>query len=251
MAERRVVPLMGTVFTFDLRDRELPARCVDDVVDWLRYVEGVFSTYRVDSAISRLSRGELSLVQCPPEVAEVLCRCAGIERETEGYFSTRWNGTIDPTGLVKGWSVERASAMLSAAGSTAHSINGGGDIRVVGRAPWVIGIADPVRRGEFVTAIEASDLAIATSGTAERGAHIVDPYTRRPVATFASVTVVGPDLGVADAYATGAMAMGESALGWLTARPRYEAFFVDRSGDSSCTPGFVPYVHRPVRCVVR
>jgi FAD:protein FMN transferase len=251
MADRRVIPLMGTVFTFDLRDRELPTRCVDEVVDWLRYVERVFSTYKVDSAISRLNRGELCLAQCPPEVAEVLCRCAEIEKETDGYFSTRWNGTIDPTGLVKGWSVERASAMLGAAGSTAHSINGGGDIRVAGPTPWTVGIADPVRHGHFATAIDATDLAIATSGTAERGAHIVDPYTRRPVATFASVTVVGPDLAAADAYATAAMAMGESALGWLTARVRYEAFFVSRSGDSSCTPGFVPYLHRPVHTVIR
>jgi thiamine biosynthesis lipoprotein len=162
-----------------------------------------------------------------------------MEKETHGYFSTRWNGTVDPTGLVKGWSVERASTMLTARGSTAHAVNGGGDIRVVGATPWNIGIADPLRRSGCVTAVAATDLAIATSGTAERGLHVVDPYTRRPATAFASVTVIGPELAAADAYATAAMAMGEPALDWLTAQPRYEAFFVDAAGDTYCTPGFV------------
>lgn len=238
---------MGTVFTFDVRDPGSYSEPIDDVIDWLRRIDSIFSTYKVDSAISQLNRGERRLADCPAEIVEVLGLCADMERETDGYFSSRWNGTIDPTGLVKGWSVDRASMMLTAYGSAAHAVNGGGDIRVAGgNKPWNIGITDPLRRGDCITSIVATDLAIATSGTAERGAHVVDPYTRRPATTFASVTVVGPDLTVADAYATAAMAMGERALTWLTACPRYEAFFVDNAGDCYRTPGFGRYMDLPV-----
>lgn len=238
---------MGTVFTFDVRDPEPRPERIDDAINWLRHVDSIFSTYRVDSQISQLNRGERTVADCAPEIVEALGLCADMERETDGYFSSRWNGTIDPTGLVKGWSVERVSTMLSSAGMSDHAVNGGGDIRVVGgNGPWHIGITDPARRGDCITTIVATDLAIATSGTAERGAHVVDPYTRRPATSFSSVTVVGPDLTVADAFATAAMAMGESALAWLTARPRYEAFFVDNVGGCYGTPGFGRYIDRPV-----
>src|SRR4051794_4028912 len=81
--------------------------------DWLRDVDAVFSTYREDSEISRLDRGDLGLAECRPEVDEVLTRCVALERETRGYFSVRPEGRLDPSGLVKGWAVDRAAERLS------------------------------------------------------------------------------------------------------------------------------------------
>ena len=115
--QRWVEHVMGTVFSIDLRDPGVPHDVLADVVAWLHAVDATFSTYRPDSAISRMARGELRLADCPPEVAEVLDLCARAERDTEGYFCARWNGGLDPIGLVKGWSVERAHRMLVAAGS--------------------------------------------------------------------------------------------------------------------------------------
>ena len=58
--------------------------------------------------------------------------------------------------------------------------------------------------------LELRDGAVATSGAYERGQHIVDPRTGRPPRGVLSVTVVGPDLGTADAYATAAFALGSA-----------------------------------------
>ena len=73
-----------------------------------------------------------------------------------------------------------------------------------------MGIADPFHRGRLALVVEAADSAVATSGTAERGAHIIDPHLGRPATGLASLTVVGPSLALADAFATAAFAMGPS-----------------------------------------
>src|SRR5438309_1250992 len=65
----------------------------------LREVDRVFSTYRADSAVSRLGRGEIGLEDCPPEVAEVLALGAAAERDSGGAFSVRLPGPAAARGL--------------------------------------------------------------------------------------------------------------------------------------------------------
>lgn len=226
---------MGTVFSIEA-DEPVPT---DEIVGWLRRVDEVFSTYRADSAVSRLGRGEIDLADCPPEVADVLALCARAQADSHGYFSAMWGGRLDPTGLVKGWAIERAAAALRAAGSARHAINGGGDIQTCG--PWRTGIAHPLVTGSYTTVITGDDLAIATSGTAERGAHVIDPFTGRPATRLAGVTVVGPSLTFADAYATAALAMGEACVDWLAELDGYEAFAVTATGGALWTRGFARF----------
>jgi thiamine biosynthesis lipoprotein len=239
--------VMGTVVSFDVRFAEESRRpsmrtAVADAVNWLHRVDDVFSTYRHDSQVSRLGRGELRLTECDDDVVEVLELCAQVGRESDGYFSSTYGGRLDPTGLVKGWAVQRVSERLSSAGSAHHLINGGGDIQAVGgSAPgvaWQIGIAHPLQRGAFASVVALTDGAVATSGTAERGTHVLDPFTGRPAAALASVTVVGRDLIRSDAYATAAIAMGDRAHQWLDSRAGYEAFAVAADGFGWWTAGY-------------
>ena len=99
--------------------------------------------------------------------------------------------------MVKGWAVERASGLLLAAGFADHAVNAGGDIRLRGSPspgrPWRVGIAHPHVRDGLAVVAELGDGAVATSGTAERGAHVIDPHTGRAALELASVTVVGAD----------------------------------------------------------
>ncbi|MGW2347298.1 FAD:protein FMN transferase [Actinacidiphila glaucinigra] len=241
--------VMGTVFSFDVRDRATSAirRALDRAVRHLHTVDAVFSTYRPDSAVSRLGRGGIGLADCPPEVHEVLDLCARASHDSDGWFSITAGGALDPSGLVKGWATENASRMLHEAGAQHTCVNGGGDIRLRGKAapgtPWRIGIADPLRPGVPVTVVTASgDLAIATSGTAERGVHIVDPYGAGPATELVSLTVVGPGLTMTDAYATAAFARGNGSRAWLEALDGYEAFAVLPDGRTWHTTGFAAHV---------
>jgi thiamine biosynthesis lipoprotein len=241
-AHRRVVACMGTVFSFDVRPPGVAERAVEDAVSWLGWVDATFSTYRPGSDISRLARGELSLDKCAPEVGEILERCEHLAVETSGFFSMYAGGSLDPSGLVKGWAIERASDILLAAGSTSHCVNGGGDVQCVGDAhpgqPWRVGIAHPLQPGVLAGVAVGTGLAVATSGTAERGAHVLDPHTRRPPDGLASVTIVAPRLARADAYATAAFAMGAAAHDWLEGLPEHHGFVVATDGNTWSTSGW-------------
>lgn len=231
---------MGTVFTIDIRDPGEWSKAIADVVRWLHHVDATFSTYRSESDISRIRRGELKLRDADPAVADVLDQCARIQSETSGFFTSLPQGQIDPTGLVKGWSIERASDILRAAGSVNYAVSGGGDMQLAGEAApgraWAVGITDPRDRSRVLTVVEGSDCAVATSGVSERGRHIVDPFTGRPAASgLLSATVTGPRLTEVDSYATAAFVMGRSAVGWIESRDRYEALLVGEDGARHCT----------------
>lgn len=237
---RRVAEIMGTVFSLDVT-ADVPDPVLDGVLDWLRWADATFSTYQPDSAVSRLRRGDAGVAGCPPEVAEVLTLCAELHTETDGWFDAGAGPRLDPSGLVKGWAVQRASERLRSAGAGSHCINGGGDVRVAGRPapdrPWRVGIANPLARREVLAVVSGTDLAVATSGTAERGEHVFDPFTGRPATALASVTVVGPDLTRADGYATAAVAMQQRVRDWRPP-PGYALLACTATGERWQTPNW-------------
>ena len=235
---------MGTVVSFDVPD--WAGQVLGRAVQWLHWVDATFSPYRDDSDVSRFGRGSLTLDECAPELAEVLAACAEVSALSSGYFTTRPGGRFDPSGYVKGWAIERAVAMLTAAGSAEHSVNGGGDVQCVGDRgpgqPWRVGIADPLRPGSLALVVAGQDFAVATSGVAERGAHIVNPHTGQPAAGLASLTVVGARLAATDAYATAAFAMGPAARDWVESLDGYEAYAITATGATWQTSGFDRYL---------
>ena len=188
MTERRVETVMGIPVVIDVRDGAVGAEALDAAFAFLREADATFSTYRADSQISRLNRGELAARDTAPAVQEVLARCESLRAATRGAFDARAPrpGSVDPTGLVKGWAVDRAAAILEAAGARSYCVNAGGDVRVRGGPepgrPWRVGIQHPRRRDRLAAVLAARDLAVATSGAYERGEHIVDPRTGRPPA---------------------------------------------------------------------
>jgi FAD:protein FMN transferase len=225
---------MGTVATVELYDAPGAARLADEVFAWLREVDRRFSTYLDDSEVNRLHRGDLSIARCSADLRMVLARCAEAWHDTDGYFDVYATGRLDPSGYVKGWSVQVASERLTAAGAVNHLVDAGGDIQTRGRpAPegrWEIGIRHPWNPAAVCAVVAGTDLAVATSGTYERGCHVVDPRTSRPMGELRSVTVVGRDLGMTDVYATAAVAMGRPALRWLAGLAGYESMVVTEDG---------------------
>jgi thiamine biosynthesis lipoprotein len=240
---RRVEQIMGMPIVVDLRD-EGTGELAELVFDWLRVVDARFSTYKPESEISRLNRGELALADCHPDVRAVLARCDELREATGGYFDARYASleTVDPSGLVKGWAVDRAAELLDAAGARNYSINAAGDIRMRG-APlpspsWRVGIQHPSLADSVAAIVEGNDLAIATSGAYARGDHVVDPHTREPPEGVGSVTVTGGELATADAYATAAFAMGDAGPEFTATIAPYQALTILADGRSLRTPGF-------------
>jgi thiamine biosynthesis lipoprotein len=242
-AFRRVEPVMGTVVTFDVRDPGHEPHELDPAVALLHDVDARFSTYRPDSEISRLGRGELTLEDCSPDVRHVMAFAEDLRRTSHGVFDIvrhRPDGRLDPSGVVKGWAVEEAGWLVDDTGIANYCINAGGDIVVRGEAapgrPWRVGIRHPDRADRVAAVLVVGGAAVATSGAYERGDHIVDPRGGRAPGQLTSVTVVGPSLTYADAYATTAFAMGMEGLAWVAERPGYGAFGITPDGRVLWTP---------------
>jgi len=222
---RHVEHVMGTVVSIELADDQPEPELrgmIDDVCAWLHEVDARFSTYKPDSEVNRLQRREITIAECSADMRHVLDACADLWRDTDGYFDAYAAGPLDPSGYVKGWSVEVASARLAEAGSLRHYINAGGDIRMRGGSPdgepWRVGIRHPWEADKLSWVLAVAEGAVATSGTYERGDHVINPRTGKAARGLRSVTVVGPDLALADAYATAALAMGEGGISWLAKR---------------------------------
>jgi thiamine biosynthesis lipoprotein len=241
---RRVEFVMGMPVVVDIRDDGADEPDVDAVFEWLRRVDETFSTYLATSEISRLNRGELTLARTQPDVRAVIDRCEVLRAETDGFFDAHFGGSaLDPSGLVKGWAVERAAAILDERGRRNYALNAGGDIKLRGGAlpdaVWRVGIQHPAVREGVAAIVEGDDLAVATSGEYARGQHVLDPHTGSAPTGVLSVTITGPDLGTADAYATAAFAMGASRAPHWTARlDGYEAMTILADGRVLSTPGF-------------
>jgi thiamine biosynthesis lipoprotein len=186
----------------------------------LHEIDRIFSPYRPDSEVSRIAEGQLALGDADPLVQEVAARCAAYEGETGGLFTAYWRGCFDPTGLVKGWAIDRAAArhlepLVDGASVGAVGVDAGGDVLVFTHPDldrtWHIGIADPRRRGAVVATVPLRNGAVATSGIAERGAHILDPRTGSAATGVASATVVASTLEIADVWATASVVAGFDA----------------------------------------
>jgi thiamine biosynthesis lipoprotein len=240
----RVEHVMGIAIVVEVRGDGVGEEPADAVFAWLQRVDADFSTYREDSEITRLRRGELALEDASPDVREVLARCDELRDETGGYFDAEASPDgLDPSGLVKGWSVDRAAAILDEHGYSNYAINAGGDVLVRGEPKpderWRIGIQHPRLESAVATVVELTDAAVATSGAYARGDHVVDPHTGGPPSGVLSVTIAGPDLGTADAYATAAFAMGARAPRWIARLPRgFEAMTILADETVLFTPGF-------------
>lgn len=193
---------MGTVFSLRVEPGpHADPTAIDAACRLIHRADEVFSTWRDDSAISRMRRGELALGDAPAEVAEVLDLCHRADRLTDGLFDA-WAAPdgVDPTGIVKGWAGQRAAELLHASGYEQVNVNAGGDVQILG-APQRIGIRSPDRPDLLACVVEAAG-AVATSGHYERGTHILDPRTGRSAEGRLSATVTGPELWLADALAT-------------------------------------------------
>ena len=216
---------------------------VEALFDALRADDALFSTWKADSEVSRIRRGQLLLTDADARVRHVAALCEEATRRTGGSFDA-WlpdaDGVrvFDPTGLVKGWAVERATGALverlAELGPHDVLVSAGGDVLVhcerTDTPDWRIAIEDPRDRSRTLLTVPLRRGAVATSGTAARGNHIVDPATGAPPAGLLSATVIGPELTWADVYATAAFVRGSGALAWLSGLAQHAGVVVTAEG---------------------
>jgi FAD:protein FMN transferase len=251
--------VMGTVVSFDVRagdasDDGSTARvraAIDDACEWLHAVDARFSPFRDDSEVNRMADGTLDEGDAHPDIRAILAMADALAIDSSGAFDVRhWrsDGRLDPSAIVKGWAIEAAASRIGSSGARDYAVNAGGDIVARGGplpgVPWRIGIRHPDRPDRVAAVLTVSDRSVATSAAYERGSHIRDPRSGMTPSGVRSLTVVGPSLTWADAYATAGYVMGLDGPAWVARHDGYDAYAITWDDTVRWTSGMDRYLVR-------
>ncbi len=245
MKETRL--LMGMPVTVEVVDASARQPLLDSVFSYFEYVDSKFSTYKDDSEISRINRGELAPELASDDMRAIFALAEQTRLETNGYFDMHHAGSYDPSGVVKGWAIFNAANLLREQGAQDYYIEAGGDIQMSGMnaqgANWRVGIRNPFHPNEIVKVLSVTDCGVATSGSYVRGNHIYNPHDQADtLADIVSITLIGPDICEADRYATAAFAMGRHGIFFVESLYGFEGYMIDADGRATFTTGFERFV---------
>jgi thiamine biosynthesis lipoprotein len=187
--------------------------------------EDAFSLFRPTSELSRVNASPAHVLTVSDLFARTVETALAVAAETDGlvdptlgrgrFNEVKLSGTmlarpaglaLDLNGVVKALAVDEAAARLAGDGF----VSAGGDLAVRG----AVDVGLP---GGGAVRVLAGGLA--TSGTATRGNHLVDPATGRPsLSPWEQVTVSGSTCLAADVAAKAAFLLGEDGPRWLDDR---------------------------------
>jgi FAD:protein FMN transferase len=239
---------MGMPITLEVVDASADGELFEAVFAYFDYVDRKFSTYKEDSEISLINRGELALDEASQDMKTVLALAEQMRIETNGFFDIRHGDTLDPSGLVKGWAIFNAAELIRQKGLQNYYVEAGGDFQAAGKNSrgqnWRVGIRSPFNFDEVVKVLDITNSGVATSGTYIRGAHIYNPKSGgKPVTEIVSLTVIGPDIYTADCFATAAFAMGKEGIQFIENLGGFEGYMIDNHRQATFTSGFSRYVY--------
>jgi FAD:protein FMN transferase len=235
--------LMGMPITIEIVDAPDTA-LIDRGFAYLEAVDRRFSTYRADSEISSINANITPVGNYSGEMREVFDIASLTRAETAGYFDMRRpDGSLDPSGIVKGWAIRNTARLLFGLGAANFYVDAGGDVQSVGHnadgTEWRAGIRNPFNPDQHVKTVYPRGKGIATSGTYARGQHIYNPHQPQDAITdIVSLTVIGDDVLEADRFATAAFAMGADGIRFIEGRPGLEGYQIDAAGIATMTSGF-------------
>jgi thiamine biosynthesis lipoprotein len=241
--------LMGMPITVEIVGESSSPDLINQVFDYFQSIDDRFSVYKENSEISKINRGEIKPEDFSPDMQQIFKLSAETKLATNGYFEINRDGLLDPSGLVKGWSIYQASKILTDNGAVNSYIEAGGDIQANGLNPsgnpWIVGIRNPFNIKQLIKVINLTNQGIATSGTYFRGQHIYNPKKRgEKITEIVSLSVIGPNIYEADRFATAAFAMGKDGVHFIESLPDLEAYSVDSFGNATLTTGFNRYVKK-------
>lgn len=236
---RRVAQRMGMPVSIDIPDAD-NNEPFGAVFALLHDIDQRFSPYKPESEVCAIQTGRTPMTELSLEMGEVIRACEVYQKQTNGYFSPYFAGAFDPTGYVKGWAIARAGELLQQRGLSTFLINIAGDVlaRSTGGHVWRIALQHPQNARRIMGTVQATNIAVATSGTTARGRHIVNPHSGQPASELLSATVIGPDIIAADVFATATCAMGKPGREFIADQTGYEALLVTTDLSAYVTAGF-------------
>jgi thiamine biosynthesis lipoprotein len=235
---------MGMPITVEIVDIATP-ELFSVVYDYFKAIDARFSTYKPSSEISQINKG-LPKKRWSAEMKHVMRLCQDTKEVTNGYFDIDHDGTLDPSGLVKGWAIKNAADLLLKQNIQNFYIEAGGDIQAEGKNAagqlWEVGIRNPFMADQIIKVVNVSQQGVATSGTYIRGQHIYNPHADTSLDVVKSLTIIGPNIYEADRFATAAFAMGPAGIAFIQQTQGLEGYMIDANAIATYTSGFERYL---------
>lgn len=229
--------------TVEIVDAYVLVNDFKDIFAFFRKVDQQFSPYKKSSEVSKINRNEITEKDYSLEMREILRLAQEIKEKSNGYFDVYHKGYFDPSGVVKGWAIQKGAELLRERGFHNFFIDAGGDIQVDGLKngkKWKVGIRNPFNRDEIIKVVTLSNEAIATSGTYIRGDHIFNPLEKNKVVKdIVSLSVLGTSIIEADLLATAAFAMGKKGIEFINSCAGVDGYMIDTNGVATYTQGFI------------
>jgi thiamine biosynthesis lipoprotein len=184
-------------------------RVSDELISLLNMASGL---YDLTCGKYDVSLGK-AILQRKAGLAET-ARCSFKDVIIEGNIVTLSNDDvmIDLGSIAKGFIVDKMVEILESEGVLSGLVDGRGDMRIFGERAEIIGIQHPRDKERLMAKINVKDCSIATSGdynqyfgSFERS-HIINS------SDLASITVVGQNLAISDAFATAFFVSKNTAL---------------------------------------
>jgi thiamine biosynthesis lipoprotein len=234
--------IMGMPVIIDIPE-SIDETVFEEVSSYLHGIDETFSTYRHDSEVSRFNNGSLKKDNLSADVRYVSEQCEYYSGLTDGYFSAYYSEIFDPSGFVKAWAMHHVAVIIQSGGYATYLINIAGDMIASGETrTWNIAIQDPLQKDSIYGVVALHNQSIATSGSYERGDHIINPITRSTDTDLISVSIYGNDIINADVCATTCIAMGSAmAQDFLSRYPTYAALLIKKNGSSILVNGFTVF----------
>ncbi len=224
---------LATRFPDDIVMEQLKV-ATENIDEALHQIDLDFSPFRYDSLVSKYQRGEEGPMMDSENFQSVYAQSILAEQMTDSIFTPYFAGRYDPTGLVKGWAIEKTfdeflKPLLKDTKIEGISLNGGGDIKLATRQDsdfrWGIGIENPDDLQEIIATYYLKNGAVATSGNSKRGEHII----RMNQNQVEQVTVVSNSLVDADIWATVGISAGINKFSQMINENYLSGILIDKN----------------------
>ena len=230
---------------------------------WLKLSNGAFSC-RLGQIITLWNEAEAK--QELPKVPDVLPLARAARENTVSFAKTERRIDLgegiglEPSGLAKGYIIDRAMTVLrhELPGATAIKVDIGGDASYWGAPPgelgWQVSVADPLAlsdNSDFIATLSLNGMAVATSGHQTRGwtfgeqhfSHILDTRRGWPIDKGLYSVVIAPDAITADAMATTlATLFPVRAMEVVNGMDGVEAMVIEPNGNQITSKNWQAYI---------
>lgn len=240
-----------------------------------RAFEKKFSKFLPASELSKINQKKTAQIKVSKKMIDLLAEAQKAFKKTNGLFDPTVNISkrtkipfeelklnkktqtitsppnlqLDFGGIAKGYWVDHIKNFL-AEYSDNFWISAGGDMYIKGKkedkSPWEIGIQNPFDTDSDILTlnIPTKSLAVATSGIAKRGRHIIDPRNNLPVKnSILAVTILCNHTLDADIMAKTILILGiKKGLAKINNMRNYECVIIDNKAKIYISKGLKKFL---------